>query len=163
MRDGKRYRLYADLRENEEKNLPMVMNDAAGYFISPEKPDLAKLSTPSADLSGLVPGMKKKREHVGTGVLYPENVREKIPGYLAVVDFKPRKGGKLTLQSLADNKWLNSEVWMNGEKITFRRHTAELTPRNGVNRIVLKSPQNRVHFLFLNGENESCVEFLPLK
>ena len=52
---------------------------------------------------------------------------------------------------------------MNGEKITFRKHTAELTPRNGVNRIVLKSPQNRVHFLFLNGENESCVEFLPLK
>lgn len=163
VRDGKRYRLYADLRENEEKNLPMVMNDAAGYFISPEKPDLAKLSTPSADLSGLVPGMKKKREHVGTGVLYPENVREKIPGYLAVVEFKPRKGGKLTLQSLTDNKWLNSEVWMNGEKITFRKHTAELTPRNGVNRIVLKSPQNRVHFLFLNGENESCVEFLPLK
>ena len=164
VRDGKRYRLYADLQEMAEKNLPMTVQEAAAFFHLPEKADLADLSRPSADLSGLTPGVRKRAGSVGTGVLYPENDRRKSPGYVAVVDFKLRKPGKLILQSSAASQWMKTEVWMNGRKISFpkQNQSVELSPLDGANRIVLRSPQTRVHFLFLNGETDACVDFLPL-
>lgn len=169
VRDGKRYRLYADLQEKEEANLPLTMNDVVQYFVSPESPDLAKLSAPSVKPSdlGLAPVALKKRDNVGTGIIYPDRMSKNNwkegADYLAVVDFKPLKAGKLTLQSTAGDSWQKSEVWMNGRKVAFKDRKAELDPVDGVNRIVLKAPQNRMHPLFLNGEREQCVEFLPRK
>lgn len=166
VREGKRYRLYADLHEAAEKNLPLTMNEAARYFISPENPDLAKLSVPSINPAelGLSQAEIPRRANTGTGVLYPgtmnnRNWKGNAP-YLAVIDFKPLNSGKLILVSTVGQSWKKSELWLNGKKVEFTANTAEVTPLDGVNRFVLKAPKNLVHSLFLNGENQQCVEFI---
>ncbi len=169
IRDGKRYRLYADLHEKEAANLPMTMNDAARYFISPESPELAKLSAASAKPSelGLTEVVLPKRPNVGTGIIYPGHMNKKNwkdkAEYLAVIDFKPLKAGKITITSTVGQLWKKSELWLNGSKIEFKQNKAEITLVDGINRFVLKSPQNGIHSLFLNGEREQCVEFLKQK
>ena len=72
MRDGKRYRLYADIREDEEKSLPATASAAAQVYICPENPDLSGISMPGADPANfnLVAGKLRKVGDVGTGVAH---------------------------------------------------------------------------------------------
>lgn len=77
VRDGKRYRLYADLLENASADLPGTANGVARRFIMPEAADFAALSAASADLSALTPLNVTARQDVGTGVLYAGRVMEK--------------------------------------------------------------------------------------
>ena len=50
-------------------------------------------------------------------------------------------------------------MWLNGHKLEFKNDQIVFTPREGVNRIAVKSA-SPLTFLILNDEKEQCVEFL---
>ena len=167
MRDGKRYRLYADIREDEEKNLPATASAAAQVYICPENPDLSGISMPGADPANfnLVAGKLRKVGDVGTGVVHPgmfAGPEWKGKQALMIVEFKPVRKGRLTLVS-SPNAKRGEEIWLNGHKFEFDKdRKAEFTPLEGVNRFVIKN-SGPLAFLILNGEKEQNVEFLPKK
>lgn len=167
MRDGKRYRLYADIREEGEKNLPVTASAAAQVYVSPEKPDLPGISMPGADPANfnLVAGELRKVEDVGTGVVHPgmfTGPAWKDKHALMIVEFKPVRKGRLTLVS-SPNAKRGEEIWLNGHKLEFDKdRKVEFTPLEGVNRFVIKK-RGALAFLILEGEKEQVVEFLPKK
>lgn len=167
MRDGKRYRLYADIREDEEKNLPVTASAAAQVYICPENPDLSGISMPGADPANfnLVAGKLRKVGDVGTGVVHPgmfAGPEWKDKQALMIVEFKPIRKGRLTLVA-SPNAKRGEEIWLNGHKFEFDKdRKAEFTPLEGVNRFVIKN-SGPLAFLILNGEKEQNVEFLPKK
>ena len=167
MRDGKRYRLYADIREDEEKNLPATASAAAQVYICPENPDLSGISMPGADPANfnLVAGKLRKVGDVGTGVVHPgmfAGPEWKGKQALMIVEFKPVRKGRLTLVS-SPNAKRGEEIWLNGHKFEFDKdRKAEFIPLEGVNRFVIKN-SGPLAFLILNGEKEQNVEFLPKK
>ena len=161
VRDGKRYRLYADLQEDAAADLPKTVNDAARRFMMPESPDLAALSTVSAGLSSLRPLNVAERNDVGTGVLYAGQVKEKgwkrDTPVLTIVDFKPLKAGKMDLILSSTGK---GELWMNGKKVVVRNRKAVIEPVAGRNRLLLKSAAGVMHVLILNSLESPGAEFL---
>ena len=167
MRDGKRYRLYADIREEGEKNLPVTASAAAQVYVSPEKPDLPGISMPGADPANfnLVAGELRKVEDVGTGVVHPgmfAGPAWKDKHALMIVEFKPVRKGRLTLVA-SPNAKNGEEIWLNGHKLEFDKdRKVEFTPLEGVNRFVIKN-RGALAFLILEGEKEQVVEFLPKK
>lgn len=167
MRDGKRYRLYADIREEGEKNLPVTASAAAQVYVSPEKPDLPGISMPGADPANfnLVAGELRKVEDVGTGVVHPgmfTGPAWKDKHALMIVEFKPVRKGRLTLVA-SPNAKNGEEIWLNGHKLEFDKdRKVEFTPLEGVNRFVIKN-RGALAFLILEGEKEQVVEFLPKK
>lgn len=167
MRDGKRYRLYADIREEGEKNLPVTASAAAQVYVSPEKPDLPGISMPGADPANfnLVAGELRKVEDVGTGVVHPgmfAGPEWKDKQALMIVEFKPVRKGRLTLVA-SPNAKNGEEIWLNGHKLEFDKdRKVEFTPLEGVNRFVIKK-RGALAFLILEGEKEQVVEFLPKK
>ena len=167
MRDGKRYRLYADIREEGEKNLPVTASAAARVYISPENPDLPGISMPGADPANfnLVAGELRKVEDVGTGVVHPgmfTGPAWKDKQALMIVEFKPVRKGRLTLVA-SPNEKRGEGIWLNGHKLEFDKdRKVEFTPLEGVNRFVIKSG-GAFQSLILEGEKEQVVEFLPKK
>ena len=167
MRDGKRYRLYADIREEGEKNLPVTASAAAQVYVSPEKPDLPGISMPGADPANfnLVAGELRKVEDVGTGVVHPgmfTGPAWKDKHALMIVEFKPVRKGRLTLVA-SPNAKNGEEIWLNGHKLEFDKdRKVELSPLEGVNSFVIKN-RGALAFLILEGEKEQVVEFLPKK
>lgn len=165
VRNDVRYRLYAELREDAEPGLPLTIGDAAQYYIQPETPDMAAISRPENNPLAL--GLT--RQHPGgkpnsvPGVLSPSQMNADKwgkYGYLAIAQFRPIAPGKLTVVSTASDPHMGSEIWLNGEKITFNDRKAQITPRDGDNRLAIRSPLGRMQFVFLNGETAPCVEFL---
>lgn len=161
VRDGKRYRLYADLLENASADLPGTANGAARRFIMPEAADLAALAAASADLSALTPLNVTARQDVGTGVLYAGRVMEKgwkrDAPILTIVDFKPLKPGKMDLILSSAG---GGELWMNGKKVAVRNRKAVIEPVAGRNRLLMKSTAGAMHVLILNGLEVPEAEFL---
>ena len=165
IRDGIRYRLYAELSEPEEPNLPLTLSEAVSYYVQPESPDMAKLSQPEIAPASL--GFTAKNTATwgprGAGVIAPSRMTPaewgKI-GYIAIAQFRPLHPGKLTIVSTIGDKWSNSELWLNGEKVTFTDRQAVVTVRDDINRIAIRSPRERMQFLFINGEKEQAVEWL---
>ena len=161
--EGKRCRLYADIRENEAVGLPLTASAAARVWICPEQPDLGKISMPGTDLAGfnLEPGPVAKVSDVGTGVIHPgmrKGLAWKGKQGLTIVEFKPLQKGNIKLASRI-NPSAGEEMWLNGHKLEFKNDQIVFTPREGVNRIAVKSA-SPLTFLILNDEKEQCVEFL---
>lgn len=161
--DGKRCRLYADIREDEAADLPLTASASARVWFCPEKPDLGGISMPGADSAGfnLESGPVVKADDVGTGVIHPGlrngSVWKGRQG-LTIVEFKPLQKENIKLV-FGINPSSGEEMWLNGHKLEFRNDQIEFTPLDGVNRIVVKSALP-LAFLILNGEKEQSVEFL---
>lgn len=165
VRDGIRCRLFADLREEAAPNLPLTASAAARTFFLPSEIDLAALSTPGTALEPfrLEEAPAQNPERVGAGVLYPGGMNgagwEKHKDYLMVVDFKALRPGPVSLLSSVNNT--TGELWLNGRRLDS--NAMDITPREGVNRFVLKARKSWPVFFSLNGEREQCVEYLPAK
>ena len=165
VRDSKRCRLYADLREPAPTGLPRTANQAAAIYEWNDKIDSAALSKPgTAPTSlGLQAVNLPLRHDTASGAINPLFNRQqwKDKKYIAVIDFEPLKSGNIELESQVDERWMDSKLYFNGLPVLFQNHRAVLTPVPGVNRMVLISPANRAQFLLLNGELEESVSFLP--
>ncbi len=166
IRDGVRYRLYAELSEEEAPNLPAKLSDVVKYYVQQKDSNMAQLSTPGVDPAEI--GFVQKNAAIwgpsGVGMLAPANMSKAEwgeYGYIAIAQFRPlNPQEKLTIISTVDDKWSNSELWLNGEKVNFTDRKAEVAVRDGVNRFALRSPHQKLQFIFINGEKEQSVEFL---
>jgi len=156
-------RLFADLEEPAENDLPLTPDAAAVICEMPPDANLAALSNPAVDSSSILqPSINaKKRTDLGPCSIHPELNRKNWPSqrpYLAILEFKPRQPGDLTLYSRLFERWQNCELWHNGKKVgkNNERHVV-LSPSPGVNRLLFKAPANH----FLTVRIEPAVDYLP--
>ncbi|MBN2640548.1 MAG: polysaccharide deacetylase family protein [Victivallales bacterium] len=158
--NGKRYRLYADLLEEEKTDLPETINEAALIFECPDNLNLEKLSMPDSimKLNELKQLTLKKRSNIGTGVLYPNFPRtlKTSKSYIAVIDFKVKAPSEKL--EICLTPW--SKAWINGKKINYKRDSITFVPLPGRNRIVIKSPENKSQYVFINGEEKQSIDLL---
>ena len=143
IRGGRRYRLYADLREQIALPAePRTLNEAAAYFCDPENCDYAKLSLPQTDLKqmNLVP-----LKHIPVGctedAICPGTVLVRCRRLNAVIDFAC-DGEKEIVLPVKVMSSKDRSVWLNGKKLSGnKKHKVKLL--NGRNRLVLNCPRGK--------------------
>ena len=149
VRGGKRYRLYADLKEKAAAPAePRTVSEAAAYFCDTAKCDYAKLSLPQTDLKEmkLVP-LRRNPVDCTANAICPGAVLVRTRNFNAVIDFVSdgEKEIVLPVRMLSPK---DSSVWLNGKKLPGnKKHKVKLL--NGRNRILINCPRNRAGVITL--------------
>lgn len=150
--DDIRYRIFAELREKEYNDHP-VIGEVMRYYRFRETADLMALSQP-----GILPDWSAEevssRKNIAPGVLNPQfkdKGWQRNAPYIGIVEFTAGKEGVSIplLSSLTEVK--GTELFFNGKQITAK--TASLVPQKGRNRLLIKGSYRSPLFLDLGGCN----------
>ncbi|MBQ7651927.1 MAG: hypothetical protein IJS15_13265 [Victivallales bacterium] len=167
VRDGVRYRLWADLQENAQEGLPLRASEAARFYQVAKDADFAALSQPGADLAALGAVLMEKfsvprTQASAPGVLCPpsadaKNWPKEAEACASVLEFSPKVAEPIVLRSGTLRK---AQLWLNGKLVKPKEDEYTLAVIPGVNRIAIRTEKPAWQHILLDGEQKQLVDFL---
>lgn len=140
LRDGKACRAFLPLRLEADSSLRCIGTTARTFGPVPENFDLSKISLPGSAVSlpELTAGDRVKSAENAIA-FRREDKNSQVPAYkvVSVVEFEPVAAGEILFRGDV------AELWVNGEKAVKNKSGWLIPVREGKNRVVAVSTENR--------------------
>lgn len=154
-RGTKNYRLYADLKEQQQEELPLTMAQAAKLLIDSDRLDLKVLAQPTMPISiDTVPFHVSKNIEPATLVCNTKDnkLNKENAKLVAIVDFiaQSDKPAEFTTSLPA--------VTFNGQTVKATKGKLTLKPNTGRNRILFKTQAGKAAQFFLPNDSFAFVK-----
>ena len=140
LRDGKACRVFLPLRLEAASSLRCIGTTARAFGPLPETVDLPALSRPGAAIDLPEITAKDREQNAENVIAFRRPGKQyQLPPYrvASVVEFEPVSAGKILFQGDV------AELWVNGEKAVKNKSGWLIPVREGKNRVVAVSTENR--------------------
>ena len=140
LRDGKACRVFLPLRLEADSSLRCIGTTARAFGPLPETVDLSALSRPGAAIDLPEITAKDREKNAENVIAFRRPGKQyQLPPYrvASVVEFEPVSAGKILFRGDV------AELWVNGEKAVKNKSGWLIPVREGKNRVVAVSTENR--------------------